>query len=119
MVGYCGYFSLVLYGYECFILFRYKYSTGRKSVLEMIHAIIVKFPRSVLDEQSQILFVHLVLRLANDSDDSVRSMSGAAIKGLIASISPNFLNTIIEYTLTWYLGEKQKFWGVAAQVIFL
>ncbi|WJX51902.1 hypothetical protein P8452_38060 [Trifolium repens] len=31
---------------------RYEHSTGRESVLEMIHAIIVKFPRSVLDEKS-------------------------------------------------------------------
>ncbi|XP_054807809.1 U3 small nucleolar RNA-associated protein 20 isoform X1 [Prosopis cineraria] len=98
---------------------RYEYSTGRKSVLEMIHAVIVKFPRSVLDEQSQTLFVHLVACLANDNDNSVRSMSGAAIKELIGSISPNSLNSILEYALSWYLGEKQQLWGAAAQVLGL
>ncbi|KAJ1404603.1 Down-regulated-in-metastasis protein [Sesbania bispinosa] len=93
----------------------YEYSTGRESVLEMIHAIIVKFPRSVLDEQSQTLFVHLVACLANDNDNIVRSMSGAAIKKLIGSVSPNSLNSVLEYALSWYLGGKQQLWGAAAQ----
>lgn len=84
----------------------------------MIHAIIVKFPRSVLDEQSQTLFVHLVACLVNDNDNIVRSMSGAAIKKLIGSISPNSLNSILDYALSWYLGGKQQLWGAAAQVMF-
>lgn len=98
---------------------RYEHSTGRESVLEMIHAIIVKFPSSVLDEQSQTFFVHLVACLANDSDNIVRSMSGAAIKKLISSVSPNSLESIIKYALSWYLGEKQQLWGAAAQVLGL
>lgn len=84
----------------------------------MIHAIIVKFPTSVLDEQSQTLFVHLVACLANDNDNIVRSMSGAAIKKLIGSVSPNFLNSMLEYALAWYLGGKQQLWGAAAQVMY-
>ncbi|CAJ1855344.1 unnamed protein product [Sphenostylis stenocarpa] len=93
----------------------YEHSTGRESVLEMIHAIIVKFPRSVLDEQSHILFVHLVACLANDDDNIVRSMSGAAIKKLVSSVSPNSLKSILDYALSWYLGGKQQLWGAAAQ----
>lgn len=83
----------------------------------MIHAIIVKFPRSVLDDQSQTLFVHLVACLANDNDNSVRSMSGTAIKKLIGSISPNSLHSILEYALSWYLGGKQQLRSAAAQVV--
>ncbi|KAL2332603.1 hypothetical protein Fmac_013816 [Flemingia macrophylla] len=97
----------------------YEHSTGRESVLEMIHAIIVKFPRSVLDEQSQTLFVHLVACLANDNDSIVRSMSGAAIKKLVSSVSPNSLKSILEYALSWYLGDKQQLWAAGAQVLGL
>ncbi|RHN69146.1 hypothetical protein MtrunA17_Chr3g0121561 [Medicago truncatula] len=97
----------------------YEHSTGRESVLEMINAIIVKFPPNILDEQSQTFFLHLVVRLANDSDDIVRSMSGAAIKKLIGSVSPNSLDSILKYTLSWYLGDKQQLWGAAAQVLGL
>ncbi|XP_061369187.1 uncharacterized protein LOC133312060 isoform X1 [Gastrolobium bilobum] len=98
---------------------RYEHSTGRESVLEMIYVIIVKFPKSVLDEQSQTLFVHLVACLANDNDNNVRSMSGAAIKKLIGSVSPNSLNSILECALSWYLGGKKQLWAAAAQVLGL
>ncbi|CAK8567091.1 unnamed protein product [Lathyrus sativus] len=98
---------------------RYEHSTGRESVLEMIHAIIVKFPATVLDEQSQTFFLHLVACLANDNDDIVRSMSGAAIKKLIGSVSTKSLESILKYALSWYLGNKQQLWGAAAQVLEL
>lgn len=85
-------------------------------MLEMIHTIIIKFPKSIVDEQSQTLFVHLVVCLTNDQDNKVRSMIGAAIKLLIGRISPHSLHPIIEYSLSWYLGEKQQLWSAAAQV---
>ncbi|KAL3724550.1 hypothetical protein ACJRO7_029686 [Eucalyptus globulus] len=98
---------------------RYEHSSGREAVLEMLHAIIVKFPKSVLDEQSQSLFIHLVVSLANDQDNRVRSMTGAAIKLLVARISPHPLHSILEYSLSWYLGGKKQLWSAAAQVLGL
>ncbi|KAE9587003.1 hypothetical protein Lalb_Chr23g0269101 [Lupinus albus] len=98
---------------------RYEHSSGRESVLEMIHAIIVKFPRKVLDEQSETFFFHLVTCLANDKDKNVRSMSVAAIKKLIGSVSPDKLEKIREYALSWYLGGKQQLWAAGAQVLEL
>lgn len=82
----------------------------------MLHAIIMKFPGSVLDEQSQTMFVHLVVSLANDHDNKVRSMTGAAIKLLIGRVSSHSLHSILEYSLSWYVGEKQHLWSAAAQV---
>lgn len=96
---------------------RYEHSTGREAVLEMLHAIIVKFPRKNVDEQSQTLFVHLVVCLANDHDSRVRSMTGAAIKKLLGCISTHSLHSILEYTLSWYFEERQQLWSAAAQVI--
>jgi len=84
----------------------------------MIHTIIVKFPTSVLDEQSYSIFVRLVLCLANDNDYIVRAMAGNAIKKLVSSVSPNSLNSILDYVLCWYLGGKQQLCGAAAQVLF-
>ncbi|KAF7849855.1 hypothetical protein BT93_L0220 [Corymbia citriodora subsp. variegata] len=98
---------------------RYEHSSGREAVLEMLHAIIVKFPKSVLDEQSQSLFIHLVVSLANDQDNRVRSMTGAAIKLLVGRISPHPLHSILEYSLSWYLGGKKQLWSAAAQVLGL
>ncbi|KAK2393598.1 ARM repeat superfamily protein [Trifolium repens] len=98
---------------------RYEHSHGRESVLEMIHAIIVKFPRSVLEEQSHTFFFHLVLCMANDNDNIVRSMSEAAIEKLVRSVSPNALDSILKDALFWYLGSKQQLWGASAQVLGL
>ncbi|KAE8688414.1 small subunit processome component 20-like protein isoform X2 [Hibiscus syriacus] len=89
--------------------------TGRESVLEMLHAILIKFPKGIIDEQSQTIFVHLVVCLANDQDNKVRSMTGAVIKLLIGRISQHSLNSILEYSMSWYLGEKQQLWSAGAQ----
>ncbi|XP_052728331.1 uncharacterized protein LOC108328944 isoform X4 [Vigna angularis] len=95
----------------------YEHSTGRESLLEMIHAIIVKFPKSALDEQSNILFLHLVVCLANDDDNIVRSMAETAIKKLVSSVSPNSFKSILDCGLSWYLEGKQQLCG--AQVLGL
>lgn len=99
-----------------FSLFRYQHSSGREAVLEMLHAIIMKFPIGVVDEQSQTFFVHLVVCLANDNDNKVRSMTGAAIKLLIGRVSQHSHQSILEYSLSWYVGGKQHLWSAAAQV---
>ncbi|KAL7121582.1 hypothetical protein ACP275_02G190700 [Erythranthe tilingii] len=98
---------------------KYEHPSGREAVLEMLHAIIKKFPRNVLDAQSQTMFVHLVMSLVNDDDSKVRSMSAAAIKCLIEHVSTNSLHSTLEYSLSWYLGGKQNLWGAAAQVLGL
>ena len=98
---------------------RYEHSTGREAVLEMLFTIVVKFPRTVVDSISQTLFVHLVACLANDQDNNVRSMTGAVIKRLIGCISSGPLHSILDYSLSWYLGGKQQLWSAAAQVNFL
>ncbi|ONI16066.1 hypothetical protein PRUPE_3G077100 [Prunus persica] len=97
---------------------RYEHSSGRKSVLDMLHTIIVKFPKGVVDEQSQTFFVHLVVCLANDQDNEVRSLAGAAIKCLTGYISLHSFRSILEYSLSWYLGAKQQLWSAAAQDIW-
>lgn len=98
---------------------KYEHSTGREAVLEMLHAIIMKFPPQVVSEQSHTLFLQLVVCLTNDSEKKVRSMTGAAIKLLIGRVTPQSLHSILEYTLFWYSGEKQGLWSAAAQVLGL
>ncbi|XP_059666315.1 uncharacterized protein LOC132312087 [Cornus florida] len=97
----------------------YEHSTGREAVLEMLHAIIMKLSINVVDEQSQSIFTILVLCLANDHDNKVRSMTGAAIKLLIRRVSPNSLNTIFECSRSWYIHGEQHLWSAAAQVLGL
>ncbi|KAL3360047.1 hypothetical protein AABB24_016514 [Solanum stoloniferum] len=98
---------------------RYEHSTGREAILEMLHAVIMKFPVSIIDEQSQTFFLHLVVCLANDRDNRVRSMTGTVIKLLVGRVSPRSLQSILEFSRSWYLGDKPHLWSAAAQVLGL
>ncbi|KAL6493967.1 hypothetical protein OROGR_031876 [Orobanche gracilis] len=98
---------------------RYEHSTGREAVLEMLHAIILKFPSHVVDEHSQTLFLHLVVSLANDDDSKVRTMAAAAMKCLIGHVNSHSRHSIFEYSLSWYCGGKQNLWASAGQVLGL
>lgn len=99
--------------------YRYEHSTGREAVLDMLTAIVEKCPRSAVDKISQTVFVHLVACLANDQDNNVRSMTGAVIKRLIHCRSSVPLHSILDYSLSWYLGGRQQLRSAAAQVNFL
>lgn len=103
--------------YFFFLCCRYQHSTGREAVLEMLHAIIKKFPSHIVNGKSEILFVRLVVCLANDSDHQVRSMTGAAIKILVERVDSESLHSILVCTFAWYSGKEQGNWSVAAQVL--
>eukprot|EP00268_Persea_americana_P031222 TRINITY_DN30328_c0_g1_i1.p1 TRINITY_DN30328_c0_g1~~TRINITY_DN30328_c0_g1_i1.p1 ORF type:complete len:2757 (-),score=438.74 TRINITY_DN30328_c0_g1_i1:344-7405(-) len=97
----------------------YEHPSGREAVLEMLHAILIKFPKSVVDSQAQTFFLHLVVCLANDNESKVRSMVAAAIKLLIGRTSQQALHPILEYCLSWYKGGNPHLWSAAAQVLGL
>ncbi|CAN1193912.1 U3 small nucleolar RNA-associated protein 20 [Linum perenne] len=96
----------------------YVYPSGRKAVLEMLHAIIVKFDQKFLEEHADSLFLQLSLCLANDVDNDVRSMTGAVIKLLVRHTKPK-TSSFIGNSLSWYKDEKSKVRGPGAQVLGL
>lgn len=111
-------FFVVYFIFNVFLLScSYEHSAGRETVLEMLHAIVIKFPKDVVDEHSLEIFVRLVFCLVNDKDNKVRSMTGAAIKLLIGHVSPHSLHSIVEYSFTWYLDGKQDLRSAATQVL--
>ncbi|WOK99438.1 small subunit processome component [Canna indica] len=97
----------------------YEHSSGREAVLEMLHAILVKFPKSVIDNQAQSFFLHLVVALANEHDHKLRAMVATAIKVLLNHTSQNAMRPILGYTLSWYMGEKRHLWSASAEVLGL
>lgn len=97
----------------------YIHPSGREAVLEMLHAIIKKFHQKTVDEHSKTIFFHLVFSLSNDNDSKVRSMTAAAIKCLCGHVSKHAFGSILEYSVSWYLGSNQNLWGAAAQVLGL
>ncbi|KAJ8506605.1 hypothetical protein OPV22_007491 [Ensete ventricosum] len=97
----------------------YEHSTGREAVLEMLHAILIKFPKSVVDNQAQSFFLHLVVALANESDGKMRAMVATVIKVLLSRTSQHATRPILGYSLSWYMGEKQHLWSASAEVLGL
>ncbi|KAK1298071.1 hypothetical protein QJS10_CPB14g00512 [Acorus calamus] len=98
---------------------RYEHSSGRESVLEMLHVVIIKFPKTIVDSQAQTFFLHLVIALANEQDNKVCSMIDVVIKQLIGHTSLSTLQHLCNLTLQWYAGEKHHLWSPAAQVLSL
>ncbi|KAI3837631.1 hypothetical protein MKX03_029756 [Papaver bracteatum] len=97
----------------------YEHASGREAVLEMLHVIITKFPKSILDAESYAFFVKLVACLANDTDSKVRSMIGTVLKRLIECTSQKSLVPILESSVSWYVSDNQMVWSVAAQTLGL
>ncbi|KAF7137902.1 hypothetical protein RHSIM_Rhsim07G0171100 [Rhododendron simsii] len=71
------------------------------------------------DEDLNTIFMHLVLCLANDIDNNVRSMTGAAVKLLIGYVTKNLIPLILEFSLSWYSGGVQLVQSAPAQVMGL
>ncbi|PKA51950.1 hypothetical protein AXF42_Ash008179 [Apostasia shenzhenica] len=97
----------------------YEHASGREAVLEMLHTILMKFPKGHFDSYAETFFLHLVVALANERDQKVLPMVAAVLKELIDRSSQRMLQPMLEYSLTWYFGEKQFLWAAAAQVIGL
>ncbi|KAE9453174.1 hypothetical protein C3L33_14914, partial [Rhododendron williamsianum] len=89
------------------IVLHYEHSSGRETVLEMLHVIVIKFPKAV-NEHSLVIFVRLVFCLANDNDNKVRSMTGAAIKLLIGHVRRDSLDSILEFSFSWYMEQDLR-----------
>ncbi|KAI3979780.1 hypothetical protein MKX01_013875 [Papaver californicum] len=97
----------------------YEHASGREAVLEMLHVIITRFPKSILDAESYAFFVKLVACLANDTDSKVRSMIGTVLKRLIECTSQKSLVPILESSVSWYVSDNHMLWSVAAQTLGL
>ncbi|XP_039847986.1 small subunit processome component 20 homolog isoform X2 [Panicum virgatum] len=97
----------------------YEHPSGREAVLEMLHDILTRFPQRIVDDQGQTFFLHLVVALANEQHQNVSSMILRTIQKLLVRIGDQGKNSIFEYSLSWYTGEKQSLWSPSAQVIGL
>uniref|UniRef100_A0A453EZ34 HTH arsR-type domain-containing protein n=2 Tax=Aegilops tauschii subsp. strangulata TaxID=200361 RepID=A0A453EZ34_AEGTS len=97
----------------------YEHASGREAVLQMLHDILTRFPQRIIDDQGQTFFLHLVVALANEQHQKVSSLIVTAIKKLLGRIGDQGKNSIFEYSLSWYTGEKQNLWSASAQVISL
>ncbi|KAG6885913.1 hypothetical protein C0993_007931 [Termitomyces sp. T159_Od127] len=85
----------------------YVHESGRKSVMELLGAIIAKFEAKILFEYGDLLFVALVMLLANDDSDKCREMASALIKTLFARLDHERRKSILSHLHSWASQQSQ------------
>ncbi|KAI0364814.1 hypothetical protein BV20DRAFT_955431 [Pilatotrama ljubarskyi] len=85
----------------------YVYESGRKSVMELLGAIIAKFETSLVQEYADLLFVGLVMVIANDESAKCREMAAELIKSLLARLETAQRNVIMSHIHTWAVQHTQ------------
>lgn len=85
----------------------YVFESGRKSVMEILNAIFLKFDRALLREYADLFFVALVMVLANDDSSKCREMAAELIKLLFKQVDADYRKTFISHLHTWSSGKAQ------------
>ncbi|KAF8883245.1 armadillo-type protein [Infundibulicybe gibba] len=95
----------------------YVYESGRQSVMELLGAIITKFQENLVREYADLLFVALVMVIANDESAKCREMAAQLIKSLFLRLDETHRRTIISHLHSWASQQSQsQLCWVASQV---
>ncbi|KAJ6576399.1 armadillo-type protein [Mycena vulgaris] len=85
----------------------YEYETGRKSVLELLGAVLAKFEEGLVREYVDLLFVALVMVIANDDSAKCREMAGQLIKTLFTRLDDERRRVILSHLHSWASQSSQ------------
>jgi len=97
----------------------YEYEAGRLSALQLIHQVSSDFPEALVLEHAQFMFLPLVLRLVNDDSNKVMIAAAKTLQTLIKRLDKGGLDTVIDFCLRWFDGDKIGLVRAAAQVVGL
>ncbi|KIY44004.1 hypothetical protein FISHEDRAFT_52291 [Fistulina hepatica ATCC 64428] len=79
----------------------YVHETGRTSVMELLAAIIAKFQAGLVAEYSDLVFVALVMVIANDDSTKCREMAGQIIKSLFNRLDAEHRRSLFVHLHSW------------------
>jgi U3 small nucleolar RNA-associated protein 20 len=79
----------------------YVYESGRKSIMELLSAIISKFQVALVLEYADLLFVALVMAVANDDSAKCREMASVLIKSLCTRLDDDRRKVILSHLHSW------------------
>ncbi|EEB96308.1 hypothetical protein MPER_04578, partial [Moniliophthora perniciosa FA553] len=83
----------------------YVHESGRKSVLELLGAIVAKFQENLILEYSDLLFLSLVMVVANDDSAKCREMAAQLIKSLVEKFDKEKRDAAISPYLSSIMGD--------------
>lgn len=79
----------------------YVHDSGRKSVMELLGAVIAKFEAGLLREYADMIFVALVMVIANDESARCREMASELIKGLFSRLADTQRTVVVSHLHAW------------------
>ncbi|KAG2487780.1 hypothetical protein HYH03_013624 [Edaphochlamys debaryana] len=79
----------------------YEYESGRLQVLDMLGQVVAKFPAEVLQAQSDVLLMPLVVRLVNDPAPKARASAAQVLRSLLGRLEPAPLDRAAAYCRGW------------------
>ncbi|KAF8623398.1 hypothetical protein AX17_007436 [Amanita inopinata Kibby_2008] len=85
----------------------YVHESGRKSVMELLNAVVSKFQVDLIQEYSDLLFVSLVMVIANDDSSKCREMAAQLIKSLFARLDDDRRGLLLSHLHLWVLQREQ------------
>jgi U3 small nucleolar RNA-associated protein 20 len=95
----------------------FTYESGRISVLELLSAIVTKFEESLIGEYADLLFVALVMVVANDDSTKSREMAAEIIKSLFLRLDADHRRLLVSHLRSWAgQSTNSQLTRVAAQV---
>ncbi|TFK68467.1 hypothetical protein BDN72DRAFT_821164 [Pluteus cervinus] len=95
----------------------YVHESGRKSVMELLGAVISKFQENLIMEYADMLFVALVMVVANDDSSKCRELASALIKALFVRLDEDRRKVMMSHLHTWAAQQSQPLLSrVSAQV---
>ena len=95
----------------------YVHESGRTSIMELLDAVITKFQVNLVREYADLLFVALVMVVANDDSAKCREMGAQLIKNLFMRLDEEHRNIVLSHLHSWALQDAQpQLRWVSAQV---
>ena len=79
----------------------YTYESGRLSVLELLSAIVSKLDESLIGDYADLLFVALVMVIANDDSAKPRQMAAEIIKSLFLRLDIDHRRLLVSHLRSW------------------
>ncbi|KAI0316098.1 armadillo-type protein [Amylostereum chailletii] len=79
----------------------YSHESGRRSVLELLSAIVTKFDGSLLADHADMLFVALVMVIANDDAPRCREMAAAVVGALLKRLDEDRQRVVVAHLHAW------------------
>lgn len=100
----------------------YVHASGRSSVLELLHVFITKFDMGLMAKHAEMLFVALVLCIANDAEKPCRAAAAGVIQVLVRRLQGEGQEQLLQRMVEGHLHawtvqrEKETLRSVAVQV---